>query len=234
MKAKVDRSNRDSNDEQQQLWHNAYPDLANSTEPAMRNIMKQAMSVTVPAGSLIISPGTQCKQYLFVVQGKARVHVITENGREILLYYVGPSDTCVLTTSCLLSHELFPAGILAETEVTAFAVSASLFEQGLDQSSQFRRFVFKKFGERLVDVVTRMEQLCAPSIERYLAKTLLELAGDGLQILTTHQDLALRLGTAREVVSRHLKHFEINGWVSLARGSIRIAKPDDLRLLVTV
>ncbi len=230
MKAQVDRSKKD--EQQAQLWHTAYPDLANSTEPTIRHIIEQALQVVVSAGSLIISPGTQCKQYLFVVQGKARVHVLTEHGREVLLYYVGPSDTCVLTTSCLLSHELFPAGIIAETEVTAFAVSASLFEQALDQSSQFRRFVFKKFGERLVDVVARMEQLCAPSIERYLAKTLLDLAGDSEQILTTHQDLALRLGTAREVVSRHLKHFEVNGWVLLARGSISIAKPDDLRLLI--
>ncbi|VAW92314.1 Transcriptional regulator, Crp/Fnr family [hydrothermal vent metagenome] len=213
------------------LWSSVYPELSCSAEPVLQNIMKQAGQVSVPAGSLIISPGTCCEHYLFVVQGQARVHVLTENGREVLLYYVGPSDSCVLTTSCLLSHESFPAGIVAETDLLAFTINASLFEQAIDQSSAFRHFVFKKFGERLVDVVLRMEQISAHSIDRYLAKTLLELAGDKVEIITTHQDLAVRLGTAREVVSRHLKTFETNGWVSLARGYIRIANPEHLKLM---
>jgi len=215
------------------LWSKVYPEFANSTEPAIRNIIDNTVQVDAPAGTLVIAPGMLCEQYLFVIAGKARVHVLTESGREVVLYYVGSGDSCVLTTSCLLSHEPFPAGIVAETDLVAFTVNASLFEQAMDSSPRFRRFIFRKFGERLVDVVSRMEQICAPSIERYLAQTLLELSGDKTTITTTHQALALRLGTAREVVSRHLKHFEINGWVHLARGSIRIAAPEHLKRIIT-
>lgn len=214
------------------LWSKVYPEFASSTEPAIRNIINNTTQVEVPAGSLMISPGMLCEQYLFVVAGKARVHILTESGREVVLYYVGSGDSCVLTTSCLLSHEPFPAGIVAETDVVAFTVSATLFEQAMDTSPRFRRFVFRKFGERLVDVVSRMEQICAPSIERYLAQTLLELSGDKAMITTTHQELALRLGTAREVVSRHLKHFEVNGWVHLARGCICITEPENLKRII--
>ncbi len=219
-------------EEHKRLWDTAYPQLSCSIDKTMCDIMKQSNLVSVPAGSLIISPGTLCKQYIFVVQGKARVYVLTETGREVLLYYVGPNDTCVLTTSCLLSREMFPAGIVAETDVKAFVVNANLFEQAIDESALFRRFLFKKFGERLVDVVSRMEQMSAPSIERYLARTLLDLAGDSNDIIITHQDLALRLGTAREVVSRHLKHFEIKGWVFLSRGSIKMLQADSLKKLL--
>ncbi|VAW74503.1 Transcriptional regulator, Crp/Fnr family [hydrothermal vent metagenome] len=215
------------------LWSKIYPAFASSTEPAICNIIDNATQVEAPAGSLIISPGMLCEQYLFIVAGKARVHLLTESGREIVLYYVGAGDSCVLTTSCLLSHEPFPAGIVAETDLVAFTVRTSLFEQAIDASPRFRRFVFKKFGERLVDVVSRMEQICAPSIERYLAQTLLELSDGTAKIMTTHQELALRLGTAREVVSRHLKNFETNGWIHLGRGSIHIAAPEHLRKITT-
>lgn len=219
-------------DHKSMLWSKVYPQFASSSEPAICNIIDNTSQVKAPAGSLIISPGMLCEHYLFVIEGKARVHVLTESGREVVLYYVGSGDSCVLTTSCLLSHEPFPAGIVAETDLTAFTVSATLFEKAIDTSPRFRRFILKQFGERLVDVVSRMEQVCAPSIERYLAQTLLELSADKVMIATTHQELAIRLGTAREVVSRHLKNFEVNGWVQLARGSIRIDNPEHLRRII--
>jgi CRP/FNR family transcriptional regulator len=38
----------------------------------------------------------------------------------------------------------------------------------------------------------------------------------------THHELAIELGSAREVVSRHLKRFEKYGWLNLNRGTIEI------------
>jgi CRP/FNR family transcriptional regulator len=46
------------------------------------------------------------------------------------------------------------------------------------------------------------------------------LASGEQMIHKTHNELALELGTAREVVSRHLKRFESYGWLTLSRGCI--------------
>ncbi|HHH42897.1 MAG TPA: cyclic nucleotide-binding domain-containing protein, partial [Gammaproteobacteria bacterium] len=113
------------------LWHKVYPEFAGSTEPAIRSIVDSATQVEAPAGTLLLSPGMACNQYLFVISGRARVHVLTESGREVVLYYIESGDTCVLTTSCLLSHEPFPAGIVAETDLLAFSTSAARFEQAV-------------------------------------------------------------------------------------------------------
>ena len=43
-----------------------------------------------------------------------------------------------------------------------------------------------------------------------------------------HQEIATRLGTAREVVSRHLKHLENAGFITLSRMKIYITSPQDL------
>jgi len=57
-------------------------------------------------------------------------------------------------------------------------------------------------------------------------------AADNSPVAVTHQALALELGTAREVVSRHLKQFEANGWVQLGRGTIQVREPGALKQLL--
>jgi CRP/FNR family transcriptional regulator len=47
----------------------------------------------------------------------------------------------------------------------------------------------------------------------------------------THQDIAMELGTAREVVSRLLKHFETDGLVRLERRRIVVSDPQRLAML---
>ena len=83
-------------------------------------------------------------------------------------------------------------------------------------------------------MISRIEQLCSPSIDRHLAGLLVKLPTNSDNSVTvTHQELSGNLGTAREVVSRHLKRFESNGWVLLGRGSIHIQDADALLQLAT-
>ena len=55
-----------------------------------------------------------------------------------------------------------------------------------------------------------------------LAQKLVELKGPQGRLNLTHHQLAIELGTAREVVSRQLKEFERRGWVQLHRGTISL------------
>lgn len=64
-----------------------------------------------------------------------------------------------------------------------------------------------------------------------LAAALIARSAGGDEIVLTHQELAVELGTAREVVSRQLKRFEQRGWVGLGRGRITIADRDALEIL---
>lgn len=197
----------------------------------MQQVRSNARMMHLPAHQRVLLPGTRPEGYLLVAAGSLRVQILTENGREVKLYQVGPGDTCVLTTSCLLSGDHFPAEGITDTDVTVFMLSAQQFNHVLEHSPPFRRFVLAKFGQRLAEVISRIEQLCSVSIDRSLANTLLKLNTSDAPIKTTHQELAAELGTAREVVSRHLKHFESQGWVSLGRGNIDIVEPAKLAWL---
>jgi CRP/FNR family transcriptional regulator len=56
-------------------------------------------------------------------------------------------------------------------------------------------------------------------------------AGSG-NVEASHRELAFELGTAREVISRHLKDFETRGWVALQRRNIVLQNIREMQALV--
>lgn len=213
----------------QELWQRYFPQFIASHEAAMNSLMASANLLHIPAGKQVFYPGCLCENYLLLLEGRIKTQLISESGREILLYHVCSGDSCVLTTSCLLGGNCYPAEGITENQVLAFSISASAFHRCLEQSAFFREFVFKNFALRLAAVISRMECVVFGAIDVRLVKLLLSYNQTTLNI--THQELAAELGTAREVVSRHLKYFEKQGWLHLNRGVIEIADMNALKLL---
>lgn len=194
------------------------------------SLMESATLVNIPAGQQIFATRSRCENYLLLLKGSVKAQLISENGREMLLYQVGPGDSCVLTTSCLLSGEQYPAEAFAEEDVSAFVISSHAFYRCLDQSAFFREFVFKNFAARLSHVIGRLGETVFEGIELRLAKEL--LSADTKILYVTHQELATKLGSAREVISRNLKQFESKGWVDLSRGVVTLTDIDALKRLI--
>ncbi|MBI5040389.1 MAG: Crp/Fnr family transcriptional regulator [Gammaproteobacteria bacterium] len=201
-------------------WNRFIPDSQRDAE--LDAVLARAQCLTLPAGLRVFMPEAPCQNYLLVADGRVRVQLLTASGREVVLYHVGAGESCVLTTACMLGAGRYPAEGITETAVTAYALSTLDFNQGLDNSPSFRRFVFGNLGQRLAEVIARMEEISFAPIDARLAGALLKLADAGGQLDITHQTLAVELGSAREVVSRHLKRFADNGWVQLGRGSIEL------------
>jgi CRP/FNR family transcriptional regulator len=213
-----------------ETWSRYFPDFTQSEDAGLQRLMAAARQLDLPAGQTIFQPGGACGNYLLVLEGTVRVQIMTPSGREVLLYQVKPGNACILTTSCLLGANDYPAFGITETAVSALAIPADDFHRAIGQSTFFRTFVFSGFSERLSGVIGRMEELVEGDIDRMLAKTLLDAAQDG-KVTMTHQDLAVAIGSAREVVSRHLKQWEGKHWVKLARGSLELVDLARLREL---
>lgn len=202
------------------LWQRSFPGLA--AAPDARRLAADAHLVTLRAGQTVFRTGSACDDYLLVVDGCVKVLLTTESGREVVLYRVRSGESCILTTSCLIAGQHYPAQGITEDEVTAFALGRERFQRQIDHSSAFRAFVFDNFSRRLAEVIARMEQVAFGAVDARLARVLL---ARGSPVTATHEALAAELGTAREVVSRHLKRFEAEGWVRLGRGSIEVLQP---------
>ena len=212
-------------------WWSAFPALKGIQDPEWRALMARAQEVTLPPGTSVFHSGDACHSFLFVLEGSVRVEKIAENGREIVLYRVGRGETCLLTTTCLIAREQYPAEGITETEVRAVAVPDNVFHKALAVSPEFRAFVFASFGSRLTDLMLLVEAVTFGRGDARLARRLLESATSSDEVVATHQELAAELGTAREVVSRFLKEFERRGLVQLARGRILIADRAGLEAL---
>ncbi|RRJ82368.1 Crp/Fnr family transcriptional regulator [Aestuariirhabdus litorea] len=189
-------------------------------DAAAARALENAMLVEVPAQTTLFRQGDACDNYLIVLEGSVKVFARSEQGREIVLYHIDDGGSCVLTTSCLFAHSPYPAEGVSETALKAVAIPVRVFERALEESVALREFVFNTYSERLSRLITLVQQIAFERIDVRLARYLVRNAGQ--QIGLTHQNLAEELGTAREVVSRHLKDFESNGWLQLGRGRIEV------------
>ncbi|WP_375544274.1 Crp/Fnr family transcriptional regulator [Phaeobacter inhibens] len=213
------------------FWIDRFAGLARLDAETKAHILAEAARVNVPKGAVIFGPGKSPENMLFLLDGTVRVQQVSDSGREILLYRINAGESCVLTTACLLAYEDYAAEGVAETDVAAAALPRSVFDALVAASAEFRSFVFSAFSKRITDLFLVIDEVAFQRVDVRLAQGLLDLAGAGDHLAVTHQQLAVDLGTAREVVSRQMQEFQRRGWVQLARGSVDIVNRDALRQL---
>jgi len=208
----------------------AFPRLA-ALEPEARALLaRTAEPIAAPGGTVLFRPGEACERFVMLRNGAVRVQMLSDTGHEIVLYRVRGGETCVLTTSCLIAHEAYSAEGVAEGAVEALLLPIEGFERLMATSAVFRGFVLAAFGERMAELMHRLDEVAFRSIDARLASRLLDAApAPAGEVETTHHALAVELGTAREVVSRRLKQFERRGLVRLARGTVEIRDRAGLR-----
>ena len=212
-------------------WKDLFPTLA-SGDRQTRSVLNGARLVTMSAGQPVFHASSPCENYMLLLEGSVRVQVIGESGREAVLYRVLPGQSCVLTTCCILSGDDYPAEGFTESSVRALVVTKPAFDAALESAPAFRRFVFANLGGRIADVITRMEEVAFRPVERRLSAYLLSRTNDAGTVQATHQEIAVELGTAREVVSRHLKRLESSGLVELGRSTVQVRKLEVLQRMV--
>ena len=195
----------------------------------LQQLCKQVQRVRLPSGQSVFHRGDICRNYLVVVRGSVRVQVLSAGGREVVLYRVTGGQSCVITTSCLISEETYPAEGITDEETEVLVIPRVVFHEALGYSEAFRRFVFSSQGQRLGDLIQRVQDVAFGRVDARLAKHLVDRCGNRPgSVSATHRQLASELGTAREVVSRQLKVFEKEGLVVVHRGAVEVIRPDAL------
>ena len=214
------------------LWEKLFPSLATDEDEFLKTLLDSSRLVHVKAKQKVFVPGASCQHYLLLVEGHLRVQILTDSGRQVVLYHVNPGEDCVLTTSCLFANECYPAEGITDTDITVISIPADKFHFVIERSIKFRQFVFSTFSKRLTDVISRMELSYTCSIEKQLAQKLLKLGRNKRVIQMTHQELAREIGSVREVVSRQLKKFEKKQWIKMRRGEIELIDNSGFKQLI--
>ena len=189
------------------------------------HLARAQSSVTFPeldGGDVAYHQGWECPNYVMCLEGGTRTFKTSSNGREMVIYRVGPGSTCVFTTQCLLAGGTFPAESVAETPTRLAALPAATFHDLMSDSPAFRQFVLDDYANLLGSMITLVDEIAFSGLDERLARRLVSEAGSGDIVSKTHQQLAADLGSVREVISRYLGEWERQGWIKTARGSVQI------------
>ena len=215
---------------QEQSLKNAFPTICNN---AVAEICSKSQYIEAPEGSEIFNVGDRCENFFLVLGGSICVQLVSATNRKIILYRVEAGDTCVLTTACLIGGLNYNAEAVAEADVTAIAIPHGDFQRIFETHQSFQQLVFALFGARLTDIVGVLEGVAFKGIDARLAGFLLSANENGAVKNITHVEIAANIGTAREVVSRHLKAFSAKSYIAHTGGAIMLQDIETLQKIST-
>ena len=172
-----------------------------------------------------------CSGLFIVKSGRLRVYMISEEGKEITLYRLTPGDICMLSASCVLQCITFDVYVDAEVSCECYMINGMAFATVSERVLEVKNYALERAVERFSDVMWVMQQIVFMSMDKRLAIFLLdEIQGNETDtVLMTHEQIARHLGSAREVITRMLKHFSSDGLVEVTRKGIKILNKNKLR-----
>jgi CRP/FNR family transcriptional regulator len=190
----------------------------------MEALVARAVEKTFGPGELLFSEGEPCTGMYIVGRGSVKIFKTSPSGREVMLGIdIAPSSVAEVP---MFDGGPYPASVSAIGEVTAYHIAKGDFHQLTRQNPELGLKVLAVVGRRLRTLVGLVESLTFGSVRQRLARSLLEFGqlaqADTFPLPVTHEELALRLGTVREVVSRNLSRFQAEGLLKVARREITL------------
>ncbi len=176
--------------------------------------------MTLPPHYEILNEQDTCTHALFLLSGQIEVYKLSENGKQFRLYTILPGEACVLNLSCILSNSSYMAYARTLETCEVVLIPKAEFINIFNREVSIKDYVFHLITTRLVEITSKVEGIVLKSLDERLKDLLLEQ--NQAMVLLTHEQIANRLGTAREVVSRLLKSWENEKMVKLHRGKIEI------------
>lgn len=200
------------------------------SQAEIRAVADRAVEKRYPPGSILFHEGDECQGMFIIAQGQVKICKTSPAGREMtILVEKAPATVAELP---LFDGGPYPASVVAVDDVVALILEKREFIALCRQYPDVALRMLAVVGRRLRHLVGTLESVTFGSIRQRLARLLLELAGQAggeeFRIQLTHQELASRLGTVREVVSRNLSRFQMEGLIRIEGRQIRLTNREGL------
>jgi CRP/FNR family transcriptional regulator len=204
------------------------PMLQHAEAGLEREFQQAATFARIPAGQDVFIEGDRVNGIALLLSGVVRVYKIGETGREITLYRFGTGQSCILSANAILSSSSFPAIATVEQDAEAVIVPSDVFRDWIKRYDAWREFVFDLLSQRLATVMEIVEEVAFRRMDARLGSFLLTRSRVQNPMRVTHQQIAAELGSSREVISRLLEDFVVDGLVRSSRGEIEVTDADEL------
>jgi len=207
-------------------------------ESLPRERLRQIAALAVPrhfdSGQVVYVEGEPAEWFYLLESGWVKATRMSRDGREQAMMFLQAGE--VFGDIAVLTGKNYPGTVLALEPVDVWGIPAEPFLKLVEQNSDLAMMVIRRLGARVLYFLDLVEDLSLRSVETRLAGTLLQHAEkrDSQLVVprrywTTFDEMAVRLGTVRDVLSRALKTLETDGLLRVEKQGIILLDPDGLK-----
>lgn len=199
--------------------------FANTIEPSLlRRLEQENEKRTVPPGEEIVKFQAYVRNIPIILRGHVKVTGEDEEGKEILLYYLKPGDSCVMSILGALNASASKVRAVTVDETEIIFIRPERAASLVREHPGWAEYIFKLYQtrfEELLETVTRVNFKRLDDRIMDLLRAKAEVYRSHI-IPATHQEIADEIGSPREAISRVLKKLERAGAIALSRGKIEL------------
>jgi CRP/FNR family transcriptional regulator, anaerobic regulatory protein len=197
-------------------------------EPELLKEIENCPVVEMPIGTIMRQPENMNVRYTpLVVEGSIKVTRVDDTGKEMIMYYINPGESCFLTIIASLANNFGNINSLravTELPTTIISITDEQIKSWNDKYKSWRNFIAQMYNSRFTEFFSLVDAIAFKSVDERMIDKLKLLSARKNPIEITHAELAKHLSTAREVVSRLLKKLELDGKIKLGNKQIEIIK----------
>jgi len=181
-------------------------------EELIREIETESKLLEIPNGTELLHEGQYVKVIPLVLDGLIRVY-ITDRDKEMLLYYIQPKESCIMSFSAGLDNSPSRINAVCIEDSKILAMPVDKVNIWADRHPSLIHLLYGQFNLRYLDLIETISQVIFHKLDKRLLAYLNNLSDlqQSKKLNIRHHQLANELGTAREVVTRILKKLEEEG-----------------------
>lgn len=189
----------------------------------LEKVLQESSIKEFPKGTEILREEQYVKVLPIVLKGLVKVYS-RFNDKELLLYYIEPSQSCIMTFYAALKNT--PSKVFATVEENSkiLLIPVQHLPKWLKEYPDFNELFYNQFNLRYSELLDTIGHLLTDRMDKRLydyLKKKTQLANSN-SIKMSHGQIANELGTAREVITRVFKKLETDEKVVQNAGEIKI------------
>lgn len=185
-----------------------------------------------PKDSVVFFENEEGDFFFTILEGRIKVTILGDDGREVILSLLGPGD--FFGEMALLDQEPRSATAIAVEDTELLSLHRTDFQTVLADNRSITTGLIKVLTGRLRRANHQISTLALLDVYGRVARVIVDMAREEGRRLkdgriafrrATHQEIANRIGTTRETVTRMLKDLERQGLIHV-EGKELVVQPD--------
>lgn len=181
---------------------------------------------TLEKGDIVMQENTYIRSIPIIISGSLKIIRTDEEDKEILLYYIKPGESCIMSFLGGMHNEKSKVKAIAEERSEVLFVPVERVRDLIREFPQWLDYIFRLYHIKFEELLEAFNSVAFKKVDERLLRLLEKKASltHSRTLEVTHEQLANELGTARVVISRLLKQLEDEGEVELGRNKITLLR----------